>query len=89
MATGSEIATFENFKFNIGDVVRHKTEGVMWEQVSKSLNEFGGTVTDIHPAFGMVIGRFLLQDEAGISRYYQLSGANCGGDFKEFELETV
>lgn len=92
MTTNSEIAAFENFKFNVGDVVRLIAERIT-AQVCLDDAVRRGINVETKPVIAMVVCRVLLQDESGISRVYRLSGLNLTHashlEFKEFELETV
>lgn len=88
MATNNEIAAFEDFRFNIGDVVRSVLEHTATEVTVKEADE-ADAVCKVTPAIGMVMSRWLGQDESGISRFYDVKGLEFGGKFKEFELESV
>lgn len=71
---------FENFKFKIGDVVRHASSPTT--QPMDFTSHF------------IVLERLLVQDSVGISRAYCIRGINgLGGvlcdHFEEIELEPV
>lgn len=88
MATNNEIAAFEGFKFNVGDVVRSIVERVQSDTILKQGQAYDmETVT--MPVIGMVLARSLMQGETGISRFYVVSGPNCYGAFREMELEAL
>lgn len=88
MATNNEIAAFEDFKFQIGDMVRMVAEKVATNVITEEA-ERQGAMAKITPLVGMVVLRWLAQDESGISRLYSVKGVEFGGKFKEFEIETV
>lgn len=88
MATNNKIAAFEDFRFNVGDIVRSVLEHTATEATVKEAKETEA-VCKFTPVIGMVMARWLVQDEAGISRVYSVKGVEFGGKFKEFELESV
>lgn len=89
MATNNELAAFEEFKFNVGQVVRLSAERIAVNMIANHVREFNARV-DMQPLIGMVVTRWLFQDEAGISRAYTLNGMNLSNEmFKEFELEVI
>lgn len=88
MPTNNEIAAFEDFKFNIGDIVRFITERVASRVTAEEARDQDAMVK-ITPVIGMVTSRSLWQDEAGISRVYHVKGVEFSGNFKEFEIERV
>lgn len=90
MATGSEIAAFEDFKFNVGDVVRMRADRAAMDVIIKHAHEQEGRIEGIAPIVGTVVTRWLFQDEAGISRAYSINGPFVSDRMlKEFELEAV
>lgn len=90
MATNNEIAVFEGFKFQIGDMVRPIADRVALDMLIKQANESQSHIEGITPMVGMVTMRWLFQDEAGISHAYSINGPFvCDRMLKEFELEGV
>lgn len=88
MATNNEIAAFEDFRFSVGDMVRLVLERVATEITVEEADE-AGAVCKVTSVIGMVMSRWLGQDESGISRFYNVKGVEFSGTLKEFELELV
>lgn len=88
MATSNEIAAFEDFKFQIGDMVRSIAERIGSEVTVKEAERIDADV-EVTPAIGMVVSRSLGQDEAGISRFYGVKAMGFYVNLKEFEIERV